>query len=269
MRIDFHQHVWTLGFRRALEGRHEPPYLRGHKLVLPVGGAFDVDPDAYAPAARIAELERAGLDCAVVSLAPTTEPTGELASIWNEEAQSLEPRLRPLAYGESRDGFAGAIVAAPRLLDDPGLLRALEENGRLLFVHPGPAPSAGAAWRSSGVVYAAQMLDAFAEWLEHGASSYPRLRVVFALLAGGAPFQLERLFRRGLHPRAPFAPNVWFETSSYGERALELSLQTFGAARLVFGSDAPIDAVAEARAVLARFGPALESQVLDGRQWAA
>jgi predicted TIM-barrel fold metal-dependent hydrolase len=55
---------------------------------------------------------------------------------------------------------------------------------------------------------------------------------------------------------------MWFDTSSYGVRALELSLQTFGAARLVFGSDAPVDSVVDARRVIRSFGDALETELL-------
>jgi predicted TIM-barrel fold metal-dependent hydrolase len=143
------------------------------------------------------------------------------------------------------------------------LLGRLEAAGQLLFVHPGADVGAGpGAWWAPGVAYAAQMQAAYASWVAAGAQRWPRLRVIFALLGGGAPFQVERLIRRGLDPRAPFAPNTWFDTSSYGVRAIELSLQTFGAGRLVFGSDGPIDSVTDARAVIGSFGDALETELL-------
>jgi hypothetical protein len=286
MRIDFHQHVWTAEYRSALERRAQPPYLRGRQLVLPQGGQFEVDPYAYSPEERVAALDRAGLDAAIVSLPPTMEPTPELADPWNESAQQLTAqsngRLIPLAYQEARPGFLGAIVAATDLLDLDAvspLLDRLESQQQLLFVHPGPAAPSSSAWWAAGVAYTSQMQAAYATWVASGVGRWPSLRVVFALLAGGAPFQVERLVRRGLDPRAPFAPNMWFETSSYGERALELTLQTFGASRLVFGSDAPVDTVDDALRMLRPFGAALEvellvsnpSTVLNGerRRWAA
>jgi 6-methylsalicylate decarboxylase len=262
--VDFHQHVWPDAFRRALERRDEPPYLRGRRLVLPRGGQFDVDPDAYAPEARLADLDRNGLGRAVVSLAPTLEPTPELADLWHAEARTLSPRLIPLAYGQALRGFAGMVLAAPELkwLDcvAPALTQ-LESDGGVLFVHPGPAAPAS-PWQTSGVSYTAQMVEAFAAWIGEGAERWPALRVVFALLGGGAPFQIERFVRRGLDPRAAFLDNVWFETSSYGERALELALRTFGAGRLVFGSDAPVDRLRESLDVIAGFGGALELELL-------
>jgi 6-methylsalicylate decarboxylase len=286
MRIDFHQHVWTDEFRSALARRRRAPYLRGRRLVLPRGGEFDLDADTYAPEQRLAALDRAGLDLAIVSLPPTMEPTPELAELWNERAHELAARsngrLLPLAYREARPGFLGAIVAAPDLLDLGSLtplLDKLQAQHQLLFVHPGPALSASNGWWASGVDYTAQMQAAYAAWLANGSRRWPELRVVFALLAGGAPFQVERLVRRGLDSRAPFAPNMWFETSSYGERALELTLQTFGAARLLFGSDAPVDGVGDALRALRPFGDALETAVLvsnpsiildsERRRWAA
>ena len=206
--MDFHQHVWPDAFRRALEARSEPPFLRGRRLVLPRGGDFDVDPAAYAPETRLAELDRAGLDRAVVSLPPTMEPTAELAAIWNDAARTLPPRLVPLAYEAALPGFAGAVVSASELrwVDCIApLLSALEQAGQVLFVHPGAAAPAAKPWWTAGVAYTGQMQDAFAAWVGGGAARWPRLKVVFAFLAGGAPFQVERLIRRGLDPRSPFA----------------------------------------------------------------
>ncbi len=265
--VDFHQHVWPDGFRRELERRTEPPFLRGRSLVVPQGGSFDVDPDAYSPEARIADLDRHGLGRAVVSLPPTLEPTDELAALWNDEARTLSPRLIPLAYAAALPGFAGAVLGARELqwLDCAApLLDQLERDGSILFVHPGAATPARRDWETSGVAYTAQMVEAFAAWLGGGAERWPALRVVFALLGGGAPFQIERFVRRGLDPRAAFPENVWFETSSYGERALELALRTFGAGRLVFGSDAPVDRMRDSLDVVAGFGGALELELLVG-----
>jgi predicted TIM-barrel fold metal-dependent hydrolase len=84
------------------------------------------------------------------------------------------------------------------------------------------------------------MQAAHAVWLAEGAARWPALRVVFALLAGGAPFQLERLRSRGVSGRDVIHQNVFFETSSYGNRALELCLATFGVSQLVFGTDVPV-----------------------------
>ena len=260
--VDFHQHVWPDGFRRLLERRTVPPKLRGRRLVLPCGGSFSVDPGAHAPEGRLAELDDAGLDAAVVSLPPTCEPTADLVEAWHEEAQQLEAategRLVPLGYCTARQAFAGAIVPAPLLHRSAKLLERLQEQNQLAFVHPSASPPLRPAWRTPGVGYTQQMLDSYAWWIAFGAARFPTLEVVFALLGGGAPFQLERFARRGLDAETAFVPNVWFETSSYGERALELSVRTFGAERLLFGSDAPVDRVQTALRPVSALGPELE-----------
>ena len=81
---------------------------------------------------------------------------------------------------------------------------------------------------------------AYAHWLAHGAERWSDLRIVFAILAGGAPIQLERLASRGVDTRTVLHENVFFDTASYGERALELALATFGVRQIVYGSDRPV-----------------------------
>jgi hypothetical protein len=264
---DIHQHLWPDAFRRALERRAEPPYLRGRVLTLPRGGTFEVDPDAYGPEARLRELDAHGLERAVVSLPPTSEPTAGLSELWQEEALVVEResrgRLLPLAYRCADRRFVGAIVSAA-VLGQGVVLPQLERNGQFAFVHPDAVVPEARGWHAAGVGYTQQLLNAYAWWLAEGTERHPRLRIAFALLGGGAAFHVERFVRRGLDPRAPFTTNTWFETSSYGSLALELSLQTFGPARLVFGSDAPVDAVGEAHAAAASFGPALEDELLVG-----
>jgi predicted TIM-barrel fold metal-dependent hydrolase len=128
-------------------------------------------------------------------------------------------------------------------------------------VHPGiPAqPRAGARpWWPVVVDYAAQMEAAFLEWITTDGHEVP---VVFALLAGGAPFQLERLASR----ETPFsvADNVYVETSSYGRRALELCLASLGSEHLVYGSDTPIIDSRPTLRALADLGDAVTEAVCE------
>jgi len=62
--------------------------------------------------------------------------------------------------------------------------------------------------------------------------------IVFAIMAGGAPFQLERLRSRGDRSEVP--PSVYFDTASYGRRAVDLTVAAYGVERILFGSDAPV-----------------------------
>ena len=97
-------------------------------------------------------------------------------------------------------------------------------------------PAGSPPWWTSVVDYTAQVQAAFFSWLGRDA---PRpVPVVFAILAGGAPFQLERLHARG--GRFAGAENVYLDTASYGRRALEHVVASVGEAALVYGSDTPV-----------------------------
>jgi predicted TIM-barrel fold metal-dependent hydrolase len=237
--VDLHQHLWPEELIRALERRREPPRLRGRTLELAAEGSFEADLGAHDPAARIALLDRRGIDLAVLSPAPTMELEGrrELADAWHEGALRVVAggagRFAALSLGEVREGFAGVTVSAAAFASSP-------PPAGLVLVHPGPPappPPGAPPWWPALADYTAQMQAAYLAWLPRAAAA-PGVRVVFAMLAGGAPFQLERLASRGADPRPP--ANAWLEVSSYGRRALRLCLDAFGAGGLVFGSDAPV-----------------------------
>jgi 6-methylsalicylate decarboxylase len=267
--FDLHQHLWPPALLDALHARSARPRLRDGILELP-SGEWTLDVSCHDPRARLASLDRDGIDIAVISCPPTLELDETLVEAYHEGILEVVGasggRLRALAYESVRPGFAGACVAA-RALDDldgiAGLLSELERRGQLLFVHPGPeaTPARRPRWWSSVVGYTAQMQAAYAAWLADGVESWPELRVVFAILAGGAPIQLERLATRGLDTRSILHEHVYLDTASYGERALGLALATYGVNQLVYGSDWPvIDPQATLRAV-AGFGQAVADAV--------
>jgi len=271
--VDVHQHLWPEALVAALRRRSAPPRLDGSVLELEEG-RFEVDLDAHGLERRLAELDRDGIAVAVVSLQPTlADPLPvELVDAYHEGVLELSERaggrIRPLAAGAALEGFAGASLAAARLLELDGeapLLDELERRGSFLFVHPGPARSrpGAPAWWAPGVDYVAQMQAAYAAWLAAGAERWPRLPVVFAILAGGAPFQLERLAGRGLDVRAALGADVYFDTATYGRRALELCLATFGVGRIVYGSDAPVMDSRTMLRELRTFGGAVVAAVCD------
>jgi hypothetical protein len=84
------------------------------------------------------------------------------------------------------------------------------------------------------------MQSAYLAWLAIGRERWPTLKVLFAMLGGGGPFQLERLARRGVDVRSALDPNTFFEVSTHGRRAMELCIETFGVDQLAYGSDTPV-----------------------------
>ena len=279
MSVDLHQHLWPAPFVAALRARDEMPYLDGDTLVLDEG-RFTYDADADDLARRLEVLDADGIDRAVVSL----QPSLGLGSLAAEEREILEEtwvagirelaarsggRLLALGPGRAVDGFQGVAVAAD-VLDDldsaASLLDDISRAGGFLFVHPGPArrrPGTPRWW--AGIVdYGAEMQAAWFSWLDGGRERWPDLRVVFAMLAGGAPFHLERLaLRSRLDVRSMLDPNVFLDVSTHGRRAIELCLETFGVEQLVYGSDLPVVDPAPTLRAVRRFGESVERLILS------
>jgi predicted TIM-barrel fold metal-dependent hydrolase len=269
---DLHRHLWPEPFLAALRDRAEAPRLDGWTLHL-ADGSYPIDPDAYGPERCLAELDRDGVGVALVSLPPTFGlellPSSEaelLVGAYHdgvlEAVAGSRGRLRALAADRPRDGFAGVCVPATALADLDALAPVadeLERRGELLFVHPGlsPVPDGAPPWWQAVVGYTAQMQAAYAAWLAEGIDRWPDLRVLFAILAGGGPFQLERLRSRGFEARRAQRRTLFFDVASYGSRAIELCLATLGGGALVFGSDAPVIDPRPTLAAVRSFGEAV------------
>jgi hypothetical protein len=290
VRTDVHQHLWTAGFAAALRARAKPPRLDGWTLLLDGEPDYRVDPADHDVPHRL-ELNRAdGIGLALVSLssplgvehlpadeaAPLLEAyhVGALAlpdgfGAW-AAASVAEPDPAALA-GWLDAGCAGLQLPATALADRAGLarcaplLRVLEQRGKPLFVHPGPAASREVPpWWAANVDYVQQMHAAYNAFAAFGRAAHPRLRVCFAMLCGLAPLHHERFAARG-GPDPAADPAVWFETSSYGPAALgavAAALGEGGGGRFVLGSDRPYaapaalaDEAAAERAAAALLGP--------------
>lgn len=278
LRTDVHQHLWPEQLLGALARRSRPPRLRrprdggGWAVELDGEPPAPVRPADHDPEAR-ADLVRAdGLDRALIAL---SSPLG-IESLPRAEAEPLLAAYHegvaalPGQFGgwgavalDEPDpaeveallerGFDGvslpaAALATPAGLDRCGpLLEVLERRGAPLLVHPGPAPwaprepvDAGApAWFPALTRYVAEMNAVWHAFLAAGRAAHPRLRVLFAMLAGCAPLHAERLLARG-GPYAAGDPDVFLDASSYGVRALDATVRCLGVDQLVYGSDRPV-----------------------------
>ena len=87
--------------------------------------------------------------------------------------------------------------------------------------------------------YVSQMQAAWLALRTWGRPAFPRLRVCFAMLAGLAPLQAERLAARG-GDAALRDPHTFYDTSSYGPAAIGAMAAVVGADALVHGSDRPV-----------------------------
>ena len=279
---DIHQHLWPEPLLTALAARREAPMLVRHRegwaVRTPGEPEVPLDPAAHDADARVAQLRAHGVDRAVI--APSV-PLGIEALPADEAAPLLEAYHAgvaalpaplgawaavalaapdPAALAAQLDaGCVGACIAADALARPEGyealggVLELLECRAAPLLIHPGPAPHTRAAaaagerlpaWWPSVTSYVSGMHAAWFAFAAFGRDRHPRLRVCFAMLAGLAPLQRERLVARG-GPRAAVDPGVFLETSSYGPRAIDAVIREVGVDRLVHGSDVPVLAMAD------------------------
>jgi hypothetical protein len=226
---------------------------------------YAVDPRDHDVAVRLAEAAVDELDFALVSIsAPlgiellAASEAQELLDAYHEGVLALPApfgawaaaclsEVDPAGLQSQLDrGFVGLQLPATALLDVDGyerarpLLDVLEQARRPLFIHPGPAVTAGDAppWWPPIVSYVQQMHAAWYAFRAYGRARHPRLRVCFAMLAGLAPLHGERAASRaGL--RTVVDADVFLEISSYGTRALDATVRVLGIDALVNGSDRP------------------------------
>ncbi|WP_299053993.1 amidohydrolase [uncultured Nocardioides sp.] len=262
-----HQHLWPEPLVEALRRRRSAPRLEGWELHLDGEPACPVDPAAHDLAARRATDRADGVDLTLLSLSaplgierlPAAE-SAPLLEAWHGLADHLDdghglwaaPRLV-----EPDPCELAATLAHPRVhglqvpadaLATPGRLEALaptlavaEAAGLPVLVHPGPAaPTAEAlpSWWPALTSYVAQQAAAWHAWHVAGRALLPTLRVVFVGLAGLAPLHHERLTQRG-GSLGVIDPGVFYETSSYGGRAVDAMARVVGVDPLVLGSDRP------------------------------
>jgi hypothetical protein len=271
--IDVHQHLWPEPLLRALSLRHETPRLvrrrDGWALRLRGEPEAAIDLADHEPDRRAALVRADGLDRALVApsvpLGIEALPAAEaepLLAAYHEGAEALPEELGAWAAvalaepdpsaleGLLGAGFVGACVSADALAGPDGfdrlgpVLELLERRGAPLFVHPGPAPAPPSdvgrmpGWWSALTGYVASMQAAWHAFAVWGRPAHADLRVCFAMLAGLAPLQRERLLARG--GSAPNDPDVFLDVASYGGRTVDAVLREVGVDRLVEGSDRPV-----------------------------
>lgn len=274
---DVHQHLWSDALVAELTRRLEPPRIRrsgrGWVLRLHDEPECRFDAAAHDPSARAALLRRDRIQRALLCISgplgiealdrPAAEP---LLAAHNATARELgrgfgtwgAVSLRPpdpdevdalLDTGAVGISLPAGALSGPAGLDRCGaLLERLERRDAPLLVHPGPSPWSAASyaddaapgWWPAMTRYVADMNAAWHAFAAFGRSDHRHLRVVFAMLAGGAPLHAERLTARGGPATALADDRLFYDTSSYGVRAIDALVRCVGIDQLVHGSDRPV-----------------------------
>jgi hypothetical protein len=267
---DVHQHLWPEPLLGLLAARSEVPRLRrlGSDWELELAGEPPsvIDLRAHDPAAR-AEVARAdGVERVLVAPSaplgieslPDAQPLldafhdgvralGEPFAAWGAIALAAPDPADVdalIAAGAAGLCLPASALGDPRALDRVGpILDRLAAHRAPLLVHPGPAPASARAvpgWWQAMTSYVAEMHAAWLAWAAWGRAAHPELKVVWAMLAGGAPLHAERLAARGGPAGAVLDDRAWFDVSSYGPKAVDAMLRVVGVDRLVLGTDRPV-----------------------------
>lgn len=292
MQVDVHQHIWTEPLLDALAARRSLPFVvRSEGLTVLHSAAerpYVIDVAAEAPERRAELLASDRLDAAIIAL---SSPIG-IEALPRESADELiDAQLAGVAA--LGDGFAAWGPLALRE-QDPGDVDALLARGCVgislhagslagveaieavrpileriaarevpLFVHPGgpesrdpwEAPLSEPLWWRALTDYVAQIQAAWLTFATLGRREHPRLVILFAMLAGGAPLQTERLLTRGGPAVDLRDPLTFYDTSSYGPAAIDVMARCVGTRQLVYGSDRPVvEPIATDRDAILRAG---------------
>jgi 6-methylsalicylate decarboxylase len=266
MRTDVHQHLLPEDLIAALTRRTTAPRISHNQLHVAGEPPSPFHPADHDPAhrARLDDLDRIVIALSS-ALGIETLPAHEaepLLDAFNRGILELGAPFelwgavgldqpRPEAVDELLDaGALGVSLPGTAIADRRGLRRVaplldrLEERGAPLFVHPGPAYVEASAplWWPALTSYVADMSAAWHAFATWGRPRHAQLRIVYAMLAGGAPLHAERLVARGGPAAALHDPLAWFDVSSYGPVALDAMVRAIGVDRLVYGSDRPVAA---------------------------
>lgn len=288
--IDMHAHFYGAGLVEHLQTRRERPCLRqgpSGTEMLAMNGAFPFEPAHWDPATVLAQMDATGVARRMLTFPgalcldalPVAEIGAAIAAFNTEMAdlgQTTGGRLIGLAGLPLADidlaaaelnrirrdlRLPGAILPADyftTIADAQSLipvLRAANETGALLMIHPGPkaghAPAPVAAefpqFRTSAVDLQSQASQVVLTLiLSDLLDTFPRIRFQVINLGGTMPFVVERMQAIARHrtPDRPFPTDrlrrLWFDSASMGPRALEMAVALYGADRIMLGTDWPI-----------------------------
>jgi len=227
------------------------------RQVLSLPGLFGID---SLPADEAAPLIRRFNDALAGLIADLPDRFSGLAALPLADPAAATEEL---AQAMTRPGFVGVILPADAFLTRreaeawAPLLEAANAHRAHVFIHPGPVPPVGAGpppdygdnvnlrhivldvqARLSAVTVTLTLTDFL--------DAFPALTVQVANLGGSVPMMVERMDHVSAR-RTPDAPlpssrmgRIYVDTSSFGPRAIVLAAGTFGAGRVLLGTDHPI-----------------------------
>ncbi|WP_433236875.1 amidohydrolase family protein [Streptosporangium sp. CA-135522] len=304
MRIDVHAHLWTDAYLDLLDsyGRTDTATQRGTGAGdsdRELEARFEVN-DSVGIAHQILSVSPqvphfARLQDAVHAATFANDLYADVVTRWPQRFSAfaalplphIDAALAELARALDTLGMAGVAVTTDvlgRSLADPifaPLFEELDRRGAILYVHPSghDAETPLIAEHRMRWMVGAPMEDTIAAMhliLAGIPSRYPNVKIINSHLGGALPMLLRRADNqyRWESPGTPEKPSVaarrmWYDTVSHGHiPAIRAAAESFGADRLVLGTDFPYqsgDLLKRAVTSIEEALPAAEATaVLDG-----
>ena len=264
-RVDIHQHLWPDGLLSSLARRTAPPSPAPDGARL-AAGARRRRAGAVRPALRTTRATRARRRRLQRILIAPSSPLG-IESLAASEAEALLDDFHAgvLELGAPFELWAGLVLADPparvdALLDAGAVglslpagalggpagierlgpaLERLAQRGAPLFVHPGPA--AGVARVVSGAdVLRRRDDEAWHAWARGGGRRTRRCGSSSRCSPGSRRCTPSGWPPAAARPTRCTTASRFFDTSSYGPRAIDAMLRVVGVDRLLYGSDRPV-----------------------------
>jgi hypothetical protein len=241
---DVHQHLWpeslveALAERAAANGITIVRVYGSTEHPSVTGSAFD-DPADKRHATDGAPLRHSGSTCS------TTRKPSLRGRITRVRAPRSAERGRLLAPRWAVSRRVSPARSSPRTTwptstASPPARRPPAARALRLFIRVRSAACGAPARWASTIDYTAQMQRAYGRWLAHGVERWPDLRTCSRSSPEVRRSSSSAAQARGFDITNALHPTIFLDTSSYGRRALEFCLATFGARQIVFGSDAPV-----------------------------
>ena len=186
---------------------------------------------------------------------------GRFAAFATVPLPHVQAAVAEVGRGLDTLGMVGVTVGcsvAGRPLDDPAFdpfFAELDRRAAVLFLHPvGVGGGPGSADYGLPWMVGAPFEDTITVLrlvLSGLTSRYSRIRIIVPHLGGTLPFLLQRLddhfermrlagARTGIdHPPSTYVRRLWFDTVNEHPAALRCACESFGASRLMLGTDFP------------------------------
>ncbi len=285
MRIDVHAHLWSADYLSRLDGIGVPTraqqglgagatdeeladrfaQMDAAGVDIQILSVTPVSPHVPDEAAAVAAARAANDEYATL----VAQHPGRFRAFAALPLPHIDASVKELARALDDLGMVGAAVTTSVLgrgLDDPAFEPVFEElnrRGSVLYVHPAGAGAGSELIAGHKLTWSigAPIEDTVAimHLIVAGIPSrYPDMKIIASHLGGALPMLLPRTDHQvpWEAPGTPELPSVaahrmWFDTVGHGHApALRAAVDTFGADRLVLGTDFPYQANEEYQAAI-------------------